>query len=160
MPRCRHEQKPLVRKCTCRQHQFPNARVYARVRRFSFFCLHLFTLRLYLTENKHLACEGFTIHRKTAYLTMAQRLRCEDSHLHLDTPFEQWVTRPKRRRKLPRDTAAWRVKEASRKAHPLAFTHNTLCTKSLQRILTRIHKVTSSRINHLLSIDWKRKSTR
>lgn len=97
---------------------------------------------------------------KTTYLTMVQWLKCEGSYLHLDAPFEQWVTRQKRRSKLPRDTTARRVKAASRKAHPLAFTRNTLCTKFLQRILTRIHEVTSSRINHLLSIDWKRKSTR
>ena len=41
--------------------QSPNARVHARVRRFSCFCLHLFTFRLYLAENKRLAGEGFTI---------------------------------------------------------------------------------------------------
>jgi len=97
---------------------------------------------------------------KTTYLAMVQRLKCEGSYLHLDAAFEQWVTRQKRRSKLPRDTTARRVKAASQKAHPLAFTRNTLCTKSLQRILIHIHKVIPSHINHLQSIDCARKSTR
>ena len=88
---------------------------------------------------------------------MVQWFKYEGSYLHLDAACEQWVTRQKRRSKLPRDTTARRVKAASRKVHPLAFTRNTLCTKSLQRILIHIHKVISSRINHLLSIDWKQK---
>ena len=92
--------------------------------------------------------------------TVELMMDLEKEFLHLDAPFEQWVTRQKRRSKLPRDTTARRVKAASRKAHPLAFTRNTLCTKFLQRILTRIHEVISSHINHLLSIDCKRKSTR
>ena len=62
--------------------------------------------------------------------------------------------------RIDRDTTARRVKAASRKAHPLAFTRNTLFTKLLQRILTCIHATTSSHTNHLQSIDCKRKSTR
>ena len=78
---------------------------------------------------------------------MVQWLKCEGSYLHLDAPFEQWVTRQKRRSKLPRHAAARRVKAASRKAHPLAFTRNTLCTKPLQSIL--IHVCTVKNENSL-----------
>ena len=49
------------RKCN-RRHSL-NARV-TRVRRFSIFCLHLFTFRAYLSENERFACEGFTFCRK------------------------------------------------------------------------------------------------
>ena len=44
-----------------------NARVHARVRRFSCFCLHLFTFRLYLAENKRLVGEGFIIWKNELY---------------------------------------------------------------------------------------------
>lgn len=37
-----------------------NARVCARIRRFSSFCLHPFTFRAYLSGNEYFAGEGFT----------------------------------------------------------------------------------------------------
>ena len=39
---------------------------FTRVRQFSFFCLHLFTFRAYLSENECFAREGFTFCRKPA----------------------------------------------------------------------------------------------
>ena len=64
--RRQRSEAPLIENATAanRRHSL-NARV-TRVRRFSFFCLHLFTSRVQLIESKHLACEGFTFHRKPA----------------------------------------------------------------------------------------------
>ena len=55
---------PLIENATAanRRHSL-NARV-TRVKRFSLFCLHLFTFRSYISENERFACEGFTFHRK------------------------------------------------------------------------------------------------
>ena len=63
---------------------------------------------------------------KTDYLSLIQRLRGEGSYLHLGMRGGRAATRQKRRSKMPFATAVRRVKAAHRKAHPLAFTHNTL----------------------------------
>ena len=61
----RQRSEALLRKRNCCELQRCLTRArHTRVRRFSFFCLHLFTFRAYLSENEYFACEGFTFCRK------------------------------------------------------------------------------------------------
>lgn len=61
----RQRSEALLRKWNCgEQQRCPTRARHTRVRRFSIFCLHLFTSRAYLSENECFACEGFTFHRK------------------------------------------------------------------------------------------------
>ena len=140
------------------QPQPQRARTCARPA-FFVFCLHLFTFRLYLTENKRLAGEGFTILQNdlSSYCSMTYGWR------QLPSPQRSQrgaASRQKRRSKVSRSTAARKVKTARRKVHPLAFTHNTLWSKWLWRFLTHIFKVKPSPLRCLLLADCGQKCTR
>ena len=142
----------------CHSHS-PNARVHARVRRFSCFCLHLFTFRLYLAENKRLAGEGFTI------LQNDLSSSCSMTYGWRQLPSPQRTqrgaaSRQKRRSKVPRSTTAQRVKATHRKVHPLAFTRNALWSKRLRGFLTRVWIVKPSPVRCLLSADCDQKCPR
>ena len=136
-----------------------NARVHARIRRFSCFCLHLFTFRLYLAENKRLAGEGFTIWKNELSPS------CSMTYGWRQLPSPQRsqrgaASRQKRRSKVSRSTTAQRVKATHRKVHPLAFTRNALWFKWLRRFLTRVWMVKPSPVRCLFSADCDQKCTR
>ena len=144
--------------CPQLQPQPQRARTCARPA-FFVFCLHLFTFRPYLTENKRLAGEAFTIWQNGLSSS------CSMTYGWRQLPSPQCTqrgaaSRQKRRSTTPRSTAAQRVKAAHRKAHPLAFTRNALWFKWLQRFLTRICKVKPSPVRCLLSADCDQKCPR
>lgn len=61
----RQRSEALLRKCTCgEQQRCPTRARHTRVKRFSIFCLHLFTFRAYLSEKEYFAGEGFTFCQK------------------------------------------------------------------------------------------------
>ena len=61
----RQRSEALLRKRNCCELQRCLTRArHTRVRRFSFFCLHLFTFRAYLSEKECFAGEDFTFCRK------------------------------------------------------------------------------------------------
>ena len=97
---------------------------------------------------------------KTFYLPIVQQLRCEGNCLHLDGRGGLSAARQKRRRKMSLATAARRVKARGENSTPFAFTHNALCDRRLQRILTRVCVVNPSHATAYKSTDCKRKVKR
>ena len=97
---------------------------------------------------------------KTAYLPFIQQLRCEYNCLHLDGRGGLSAARQKRRRRISLATAARRVKARGENPTPFAFTHNTLCNRWLQRILTRVYAVNPSHATTYKSTDCNQKVKR
>ena len=97
---------------------------------------------------------------KTYYLPLIQQLRCEGNRLHLDGRGGLSAARQKRRRRISLATAVRRVKARGENSTPFSFTHNTLCDRRLQRILTCVCTVNPSHATTYKSTDCKRKVKR
>ena len=125
----RQRSEALLRKCTCcKLQRYPTRARHTRVRRFSIFCLHLFTFRTYLSENEYFAGEGFTFCRKPSiflsfsYLgvkaTIFTSEGAEDCRQH-DKNGGAECPSPRRAE----------GEGKGRKFHVLTFTRNTLCNR-------------------------------
>ena len=156
----RPRSEALLRKCTCCElQQYPTRARHARQAVFAFLPspLHLKGV----THWKQAPCVWrLHLSPKTHYLPLVQQLRCEGNCLHLDGRGEQSAARQKRRRRMSLATAVRRVKARGENATPLAFTHNTLCDRWLQRILTRVCVVNPSHATTYKSTDCNQKVKR
>lgn len=135
----RQRSEALLRKYTgCKLQRCLTRARHTRASGFCFFAFTSSLLRRISLKTSILRVK-IPLFPKTDYLSLIQRLRGEDSYLHLGTRGGRAAARQKRRSKMPLATAARRVKGRSENITPLIFTRNTLYNKQLQRYLTRIY---------------------